>query len=134
MLDVLEHIVNPIEFLNYVKEYLAPNGIILIQVPNLDSLYIQLDGEKNSNFCIGHWSYFTPRTLDIILEKAGFENLFLETYISEFDKIQQFPQDEICRVAQEITGKSVIESDITIDWLHRNLLGYKIFGIYRLKK
>jgi len=134
MLDVLEHMINPIEFLSSVKEHLTSDGIILIQVPNLNSLYIQLDGEKNTNFCIGHWSYFTPRTLNMTLEKAGFENIFLETYISEFDKVQQFPQDKICRVAQEITGKSVIESDITIDWLHGNLLGYKIFGIYRLKK
>lgn len=134
MLDVLEHIVNPIEFIGTVKKYLASKGIILIQVPNLNSLYIQLDGSNNSNFCIGHWSYFTPQTLNMTLEKAGFENLFLETYISEFDKIQQFPEAEIKSMIHQLTGKEPGNiKELTIDWLHENLLGYKIFGIYRLQ-
>ncbi len=134
LLDVLEHVEKPIEFSLSLKQFLMDNAVVAVQVPNFQSLAIRLEGKNNNNFCHGHWSYFTPKTLNMVLEKAGFENLFLETYISEFDKIQQFPQDEICRVAQEITGKSVIESDITIDWLHGNLLGYKVFGIYRLKK
>jgi|GEM_PF-1483826 len=132
MLDVLEHIVNPVEFLRSVKQYLSSTGILLIQVPNLNSLLIRLDGEKNNNFCIGHWSYFTPATLDKVLQQAGFEGIFLETYISEFDKIQKFTEVDICRVVQELTGKSVDMNQINIDWLHEHLLGYKIFGVYKV--
>lgn len=132
MLDVLEHLVNPVEFLRLVKQYLSSAGILLIQVPNLNSLLIRLDGEKNNNFCIGHWSYFTPATLDKVLQQVGFEQIFLETYISEFDKIQKFAEVDICRVVQELTGKSVDMNQINIDWLHEHLLGYKIFGVYKV--
>ncbi|MEK7990293.1 MAG: class I SAM-dependent methyltransferase [Thiotrichaceae bacterium] len=134
MLDVLEHMVDPVTFLESVKPFIASDGIILIQVPNLNSLYIQLDGKQNTNYCIGHWSYFTSETLNMTLEKAGFESLFLETYISEFDKIQQFSEADIRHKVQQLTGKGVQHIDeLTIDWLHDNLLGYKIFGAYKLK-
>jgi len=134
ILDVLEHQERPIEFLLSIKKYLSNEGLLVIQVPNFNSLYIRLDGPKNNNFCIGHWSYFTPQTLNNVMEKAGFENLFLETYISEFDKIQQFHETKIQNVIKELTGKSLNNlNELTIDWLHENLLGYKIFGVYRLK-
>jgi len=134
MLDVLEHMINPVEFLNGVKKYLTPAGIVLIQVPNLNSLHIQLDGRKNSNFCIGHWSYFTPTTLNATLEKAGFENVFLETYISEFDKIQAFSEQDIQEKIKQLTGKRLENlTAFNIDWLQANLLGYKIFGVYKLR-
>lgn len=134
MLDVLEHMVDPITFLESAKPFIAPDGVVLIQVPNLNSLYIQLDGEQNTNYCIGHWSYFTPESLNATLEKAGFENLFLETYISEFDKVQQFPESDIQYKVQQLTGQTLQHIDeLSIDWLHEHLLGYKIFGVYKLK-
>lgn len=134
LLDVLEHVENPINFIVSLKSFLSNQNIVAIQVPNFQSLAIRLEGENNNNLVHGHWSYFTPQTLNNVMEKAGFENLFLETYISEFDKIQQFHETKIQSVIKELTGKSLNNLDeLTIDWLHENLLGYKIFGVYRLK-
>ncbi|MCP4701778.1 MAG: class I SAM-dependent methyltransferase [Gammaproteobacteria bacterium] len=131
MLDVLEHMENPVEFACKAKEYLANSGMLVIQVPNLNSLFIRLEGCKNTTFCPGHWSYFTPATLTIVLRQAGFECVFSETIISEFDKIKSFPDAAIKGMIKQLTGNEVNMADFSIDWLHANLLGYKILAVYK---
>jgi 2-polyprenyl-3-methyl-5-hydroxy-6-metoxy-1,4-benzoquinol methylase len=131
MLDVLEHAEQPLDFLRLVAERLPPEGRLLIQVPNFDSLIVRLEGARNSTLDIGHWSYFTPRTLDAMLARAGFRALATETIISEMDKIRGFEWDSIRRVALEISGVAFGDpEELTIDRLHALGMGYKVTGVY----
>lgn len=132
MLDVLEHVEDPIAFLEKCTEYLAPGGLISIQVPNLNSPLLRLEGAANSNFSLGHWSYFTPKTLLEAAQAAGLSSLFVETYITELDRLKQHDQMSVRRVLSENSGRIVnFDDELTPELLHELLAGYKIFGLFR---
>lgn len=134
MLDVLEHVEEPLVFLENAKKYLKPNGVVIVQVPNINSLIIRLECASNSNFCHGHWTYFDSISLNKIMDESGFESLFIETIISELDKILLFDEKKIMKVTKEITGNCLDNLEqLSIDYLHRSLLGYKLLGIYRAR-
>lgn len=46
-LDVLEHVADPLSFLDSLQQALVPGGLALVQVPNTGSLIVWLDGPKN---------------------------------------------------------------------------------------
>lgn len=50
--DVLEHVINPRQFLQLASRFLKPNGWVLITTQNLRSLSRALLGK--------HWQFFTP--------------------------------------------------------------------------
>ena len=74
---ILEHTHNLQQFLSQTKKLLAPDGKILFEVPDcikyLEALDYTMIWEE-------HTLYFTPNTLKMTLERAGFDILFLESY------------------------------------------------------
>jgi SAM-dependent methyltransferase len=73
---VLEHIPRPIETLKKIRTLLKPGGILIIAVPNLDSIQARVFR--------GHWYHlevprhlyhFTPAALRKLLESQGFDVL-----------------------------------------------------------
>jgi SAM-dependent methyltransferase len=85
MLDVLEHSTDPVAFLRRALELLAPAGCLYVAVPNQRSLmtaildvYMRLGGPFRRFFLERlyvepHVYYFSPRSLALALERAGFE-------------------------------------------------------------
>jgi len=130
MLDVLEHAEEPVKFLRSVSDRLAPGGLLAVQVPNFNSLLIQIEGTKNNNICHGHWSYFVSETLNKVAEKAGFRVLSVETIISEIDRIRAYSTRTVLETARLLTGTEVEFAEIDHHWLHKQMLGYKLFGIF----
>jgi SAM-dependent methyltransferase len=130
LLDVLEHSGQPAAFLKAVAERLAPEGVLAIQVPNLNSLLVQVEGATNTNFCHGHWNHFEAGTLERIARIAGLEPLEVETIISELDRILRHPRAEVTRVATALAG-APRDGAIDAEWLHRRRLGYKLLGLFR---
>lgn len=75
MFQVFEHIPNPIEFLSLYKKYLKPNGIIYIEVPNINDALLSIyniSSYRKFYFRLPHVYYYSELTLQKILEKAGF--------------------------------------------------------------
>ena len=75
MFQVFEHIPNPIEFLSEYKKYLKPNGIIYIEVPNVNDALLSIyniPSYQKFYFRLPHVYYYSELTLQKILEKAGF--------------------------------------------------------------
>ncbi len=65
MSHVLEHLPNPLEYLNQLRaRWITPNGWILIEVPNLYG---------HQSFELAHLYAYTATTLKAILDQAGFE-------------------------------------------------------------
>jgi hypothetical protein len=131
MLDVLEHAADPVGMLQAACRQLAPDGLLLIQVPNLNSLLVQVEGRTNSNFCIGHWNHFTPGTLQAMVSAAGLQPLLIDTIISELDRILQFPESRIRQTVERLSGRQAPEVMSSPDWLHEWGLGYKLIGLFR---
>lgn len=69
--EVLEHLCNPLECLLKMRSLLRPDGIVLVDVPNLRSLGERLRRGSSLN-PTAHLYYFTPQTMCKLLEQAGF--------------------------------------------------------------
>lgn len=74
MWHVLEHIIEPAEELRKIKELLTQDGIVLIEVPNLNSIKFRLSGHKwkGGNHPLYHRSFFTSKTLKDTIKRGGF--------------------------------------------------------------
>lgn len=132
MLDVLEHLPDPLGFLARLAQDMQPGAWLVVQVPNFRSLLITMEGCRNNNICHGHWSYFEAETLPALLRQAGFQQHFLETYISELDRIKAYPDALIAAAWQQLTGQILDQPQaLTVEQLHQELLGYKLFGLFQ---
>jgi SAM-dependent methyltransferase len=69
----LEHVHDPLTVLRESHRVLAPGGRLLVAVPNIDSLPFRWFGPAWYALDLPrHLTHFTPRTLELILRKAGF--------------------------------------------------------------
>jgi 2-polyprenyl-3-methyl-5-hydroxy-6-metoxy-1,4-benzoquinol methylase len=131
LLDVFEHLAYPRACLSTIAEHLLPKGLLAIQVPNMASLLVSLEGEMNSNYGYGHWSYFTPDSLQDLLIRADFVPLHLETYISELHRIKCHSPERIAAALKVHRQHLPPGVEVTPDFLFEHRLGYKLFVIAR---
>lgn len=86
MIYVLEHIAAPVEFLEYLKRFLKPDGKIIIVVPNSsDALvnFYDIPEFREFYYCIEHLFYYNQETIRPLLEKAGLKG--------DVEVIQEYP-------------------------------------------
>lgn len=80
IIDVLQFIPYPIEFLNQLKDYLKKDGVLYIELPNEFLLRYRAGVRKMlglySGFPIhpGHINLFTKKTLKMVLNEVGFKS------------------------------------------------------------
>ncbi|HXB42822.1 MAG TPA: class I SAM-dependent methyltransferase [Puia sp.] len=73
LLNVIEHVENPLPILNKAEEMLLPGGIIIIKTPNADSL----DARVFKNYywgglhCPRHWIIFSDTSFKKIMESSN---------------------------------------------------------------
>lgn len=73
LIDVIEHVVDPLEQMRLGHKLLKDDGILVLVTPDVSSLIAKLLGYKWWHFRLAHISYFTPKTLELLLEKSGFK-------------------------------------------------------------
>lgn len=71
-LDVIEHVLDPDQFVADCARVLKPGGLLVITTPKFDSLLARLMGRRW--YCIfpAHLHYFTVLSLRTLLERSGF--------------------------------------------------------------
>lgn len=68
----LEHEYDPVATLRRLRTIAAPTAALVVEVPNLDSLTYRLHGEHWAGWHTPrHTAAYTPKTLRIVLERAG---------------------------------------------------------------
>lgn len=82
MMDVIEHLINPLLMLRKLKQLLNKKGIIVIQTPNYKSLMAQICKNWSWWMVSDHKYFLSPKSTRILLEKAGFSISELDTYES----------------------------------------------------
>lgn len=68
LLDVLEHIADDVALLRQLRQWLAPQGRLILKVPALNRLYNSMDE------AVGHYRRYTPASLKASLDQGLFEN------------------------------------------------------------
>lgn len=73
MFHVLEHLVDPVEYLNDCREILDNDGYLIVEVPNHDDWLLEFS-EDYSDFYYqdAHSYYFDPESLQNVLERSGY--------------------------------------------------------------
>jgi SAM-dependent methyltransferase len=72
MLDVLEHLVDPLSALRRLRSFVDEEGLLVLTTVNVASFHARVRREHWPWFIRAHLHYFTPGTLRAILERAGF--------------------------------------------------------------
>jgi len=80
LLAVMEHMRNPLCELKEIKRVLKPDGMLVIEVPNIDSLMFKFTRRYWRHFIKGHLIHFSPNTLTAFLAKAGFNVVEIHSF------------------------------------------------------
>jgi 2-polyprenyl-3-methyl-5-hydroxy-6-metoxy-1,4-benzoquinol methylase len=73
MLDVLEHVVDPLDALRRLRQLLDDEGLLVVSTINLAGFHARLRGSRWPWLIRPHLHYFTPSTLQSLLSYAGFQ-------------------------------------------------------------
>ncbi|MES2202413.1 MAG: methyltransferase domain-containing protein [candidate division FCPU426 bacterium] len=77
LFDVLEHVRDPVVFLEKLRRTLKPGGTLFVCTPDLDSWSARLMGQRWMEFKAEHLFYFGRQTIQAALAKAGFDGVDL---------------------------------------------------------
>jgi len=76
--EVIEHIQNPNEVLSHFNNILSNDGLIFITTPNFSEIERHfLRGKWKNVMYPEHLSYYTPATLNSVLNKTGYSKISL---------------------------------------------------------
>lgn len=73
--QVFEHLPDPANILRLLTGFLKPGGLILIEVPNIDTWTVKLLGKRHRHFVSDHLYFFSAKTLEKMLRQAGLTTL-----------------------------------------------------------
>jgi SAM-dependent methyltransferase len=116
MFQVLEHISEPVALLRECARRLAPDGRVIMNVPNLSSWQSRFAGPKWLHLdAPRHLVHFTPQTLAATLERAG-----LKLTDMRFASLEHDPYGWVESTINRVTGRA--------NTLTRFLMGLDPFG------
>jgi SAM-dependent methyltransferase len=73
LVDVIEHVSNPVQLLREIASQLRPDGIGVLTTPDVQSLAARILGRRWWHFRVAHIGYFDRSTLIKALDQAGLE-------------------------------------------------------------
>jgi 2-polyprenyl-3-methyl-5-hydroxy-6-metoxy-1,4-benzoquinol methylase len=80
---VVEHVANPADALVKVRDLLRPGGYLILEVPNIESVYARSWGERWVNLDLAHHvAHYGPTSMEALLTSAGYTTESMETFPS----------------------------------------------------
>ena len=79
MMDLLEHVSDPVGLLAQAAERLVPGGLCVVRTPNLLALEREVFGHRYHSFKREHLQCFSPESLALTLQAAGLDPIHLST-------------------------------------------------------
>jgi SAM-dependent methyltransferase len=73
LVDVIEHVSNPVQLLREIASQLARDGIGVLTTPDVQSMAARILGRRWWHFRVAHIGYFDRSTLIKALDQAGLE-------------------------------------------------------------
>ena len=75
MIEVIEHVKDPMQTIKEAYKILKPGGLFLLQTANMDGYQAKKEGADYHYFLPGHLYYFSAKTLKSYLKKCGFKKV-----------------------------------------------------------
>lgn len=73
LVDVIEHVDDPVGLLQSIKSILKDGGLLLLTTPDAGSFFAKILGWKWWHYRVAHINYFNLETMKLLLDKSGFE-------------------------------------------------------------
>jgi SAM-dependent methyltransferase len=77
LIDVVEHVSDPVRLLQDIAGSLSKDGIAIIVTPDVGSVAARMFGWRWWHFRVAHVGYFNERTLLLALGRAGLDPIFV---------------------------------------------------------
>lgn len=116
---VLEHTQDPVSELEICRELLEPNGILFISVPNIAGLSprlkslqsrLKLKSHRWRHYAaMHHLFFFSPETLKLVVEKAGFQVLKWETPVPKKERQSALAEGFYRTIMQRFGTASILD-------------------------
>lgn len=100
LVDVIEHVPEPVPFLSAAAAHLAQEGTLLVVTPNLESWASQLLGHRWWHFRAAHVGYFSPYSFRRAAGRAGLR------VVERFSVRWYFPVDYLAERAVQYLPES----------------------------
>jgi len=79
-MHVFDHVPDPADFLANIRSSLAPNGVLLLAVHNVNSLSANILKSASPIIDVEHTYLYDKKTIELIVAQAGFENVRVSSY------------------------------------------------------
>lgn len=80
MVDFIEHIPHPSDAISIAQKILLPGGTLCLVTPDINSLAARIMGQKWWHYRPGHLGYFSKKSLEFLLQRAGFRVIKMRKY------------------------------------------------------
>jgi 2-polyprenyl-3-methyl-5-hydroxy-6-metoxy-1,4-benzoquinol methylase len=128
MWEVLEHVADPKVVLSEARRLLAPDGALLILVPNAGSLVTRVLHEKSHTFGgHSHLNHFNSKSLKLLLSNMRYELIELETVITELGAINNHLGFEDPYLGEA----EAFALELTPKLIHERLWGSRLLALAR---
>jgi 2-polyprenyl-3-methyl-5-hydroxy-6-metoxy-1,4-benzoquinol methylase len=84
LIDIIEHLTDPVSFLEQVSSRLQKNGILVLVTPDIRSVAARMTGKKWWHYRIAHLNFFNKKSLHTLIKKSGLEMLSQKRYAWNF--------------------------------------------------
>ena len=107
LFEVLEHLPDPLGTLHELAKFLPPGGVLVLETPDCSDVTDIVTRQDYARIHpLGHINGFTPKTLELIAAKAGFERIHAGTPQLTADPLRAYKR-EIRRVVDYfVTSKT----------------------------
>lgn len=106
MIHVLEHLPDPVSTLTIIKEkLLTEKGALLLEVPNFYA---------HESYELAHITCFTPRTLQSVLQQAGFQTIALHAHGLPRSSLLKLYLTVYAQPLAEGTAKPALKADTLV--------------------
>ena len=104
--SVLAHLTTPVEDLAMLRGLLKPDGVLLILTVNANSIELKAHGPAWNGFTKNHLKFFSPTTLPMLLEQAGyaavtFKPMYGDTVEAGTTRLSERNQRRLRRVVEQ---------------------------------
>lgn len=98
LIHVLDHLLDPAEFLSLLRRKLEDDGVTLVVTHNVRSLLARVLGRRFPPFALQHPQLYSPLSITRLLERTGFDVIEIR------EAVNYFPLIHLARAGLSILG------------------------------